>query len=33
VPALAPGVYAARWVVSDANGDTRTIRTRFISAG
>jgi hypothetical protein len=33
VPALAAGVYAARWVVRDANGDTRTVRTRFISAG
>jgi hypothetical protein len=33
VPALTAGVYAARWIVRDANGDTRTVRTRFISAG
>jgi hypothetical protein len=32
VPALAPGVYAARWVLTDANGDTRTVRTRFVEA-
>jgi len=29
---LAPGVYRATWVVVDANGDTRTTRTRFIQA-
>ena len=33
VPALPAGVYAARWVVGDANGDTRKFDTRFISAG
>lgn len=27
---LAPGVYAAKWVVTDVNGDTRTVRTRFV---
>jgi hypothetical protein len=29
VGALAPGAYLARWVLSDANGDTRTVQTRF----
>jgi hypothetical protein len=29
VPALAPGSYAARWVLHDAVGDTRTLVTRF----
>ena len=28
--ALAPGNYTATWVISDANGDTRTVTTRFI---
>jgi hypothetical protein len=27
---LAPGVYAANWVLRDGNGDTRTIRTEFV---
>ncbi len=30
VPALAPGQYLARWVLRDANGDTRTVKTRFV---
>jgi hypothetical protein len=30
VPALGAGVYAAKWVVSDINGDTRTVHTRFV---
>ena len=30
VPALSPGIYTANWVVSDANGDTRTVSTRFV---
>jgi hypothetical protein len=30
---LAAGVYAVRWVVIDANGDTRTVRTRFVEEG
>jgi len=30
VPALAPGSYRATWTLSDANGDTRTITTRFV---
>jgi hypothetical protein len=30
---LAAGVYAAKWVLSDQNGDTRTLRTRFIVGG
>jgi hypothetical protein len=29
VPALAPGSYTATWVLRDANGDTRTVVTRF----
>jgi hypothetical protein len=33
VRGLRPGVYTARWVVSDANGDTRTVTTRFIQQG
>jgi len=33
VPSLPAGVYAARWVVTDQNGDTRTVRTRFVSQG
>jgi hypothetical protein len=32
VPALARGVYAASWVLTDGNGDTRTVRTRFVEA-
>ena len=27
---LAPGTYKATWTLSDANGDTRTVTTRFI---
>ncbi len=30
VPALTPGTYRATWVVTDANGDTRTVTTRFV---
>jgi hypothetical protein len=30
VPALTPGAYVARWVLRDANGDTRTLTTRFV---
>lgn len=30
VPALAPGSYAATWKVTDINGDTRTVATRFV---
>ena len=30
VPALSPGNYTATWTVSDPNGDTRTVTTRFI---
>jgi hypothetical protein len=30
VSGLAPGNYTATWVISDANGDTRTVTTRFI---
>ena len=30
VPALNPGTYVAHWVLRDANGDTRTLRTRFV---
>lgn len=29
VSGLAPGAYRATWVLTDNNGDTRTIRTRF----
>jgi hypothetical protein len=32
VPALRPGEYTAIWTLSDVNGDTRTLATRFISA-
>jgi hypothetical protein len=32
VAALAPGAYGARWVLTDANGDTRTVQTRFFEA-
>jgi uncharacterized protein (DUF2141 family) len=30
VPALKPGTYKATWIVSDPNGDTRVLTTRFI---
>ena len=30
VTALAAGTYSARWAVTDANGDTRTVLTRFV---
>jgi hypothetical protein len=30
VPALAPGAYRAKWVLTDAAGDTRTVLTRFV---
>ena len=30
VRALKPGTYKATWTLSDANGDTRTVTTRFI---
>lgn len=30
VSALTPGQYAAKWVLRDANGDTRTVTTRFV---
>lgn len=30
VPALTPGQYRASWVLRDANGDTRTVNTRFV---
>jgi hypothetical protein len=30
VRALPAGVYAAKWVVTDVNGDTRTVQTRFV---
>jgi len=30
---LPAGVYNATWVVRDANGDTRTVKTTFIQAG
>lgn len=33
MPGLVPGLYDARWVLTDANGDTRTIRTRFAEEG
>jgi hypothetical protein len=33
VPALAPGTYLAHWRLRDANGDTRTLSTRFVEAG
>jgi hypothetical protein len=33
VPKLAAGVYSAKWVVSDRNGDTRTVKTTFVEAG
>jgi hypothetical protein len=32
VGALDPGVYVATWVLTDANGDTRTVRTGFVEA-
>jgi hypothetical protein len=30
VPALKPGSYSATWVITDVNGDTRTVTTRFV---
>jgi hypothetical protein len=30
VPALSPGTYRATWTLTDANGDTRTVTTRFL---
>jgi hypothetical protein len=33
VGGLAPGPYHAHWVLSDANGDTRTLDTQFVEAG
>lgn len=30
VSGLSPGNYTARWIVTNANGDTRTVTTRFI---
>jgi hypothetical protein len=33
VPALAPGVYRATWVLRDANGDRRVVRTLFVEQG
>jgi hypothetical protein len=30
VHGLAPGIYAATWMLADANGDTRTVHTRFV---
>ena len=30
VPALKPGSYIATWVITDVNGDTRTVMTRFV---
>ena len=33
VSALAPGPYLANWVLRDANGDTRTVTTRFVDEG
>jgi len=30
VPALVPGRYTATWVITDANGDTRTLTTRLV---
>ena len=33
VTGLVRGTYTATWVLRDANGDTRTIHTRFIQAG
>jgi hypothetical protein len=32
VGALAPGTYLAHWRLHDANGDTRTLTTRFVEA-
>ena len=33
VSGLPRGSYRAEWVLSDANGDTRTIETEFVEAG
>ena len=32
VGSLAPGAYGAQWVLKDANGDSRTVRTAFVEA-
>jgi hypothetical protein len=32
VRGLAPGAYDATWVLTDANGDTRTVQSRFVEA-
>ncbi len=32
VTALTPGAYTATWVLTDLNGDTRTVRTQFVEA-
>ncbi len=32
IPELAVGSYQAKWVLTDANGDTRTISTQFVEA-
>jgi hypothetical protein len=32
VKALPTGVYSAKWVLTDRNGDTRTIYSRFVEA-
>ena len=32
INALPPGVYAATWVVTNVNGDTVTVHTRFVEA-
>jgi hypothetical protein len=33
VDGLARGLYLAKWVLSDSNGDTRTVQTRFVQEG
>jgi hypothetical protein len=33
VDGLAPGAYVATWRLTDANGDTRTVTTRFVEVG
>ena len=33
VRSLVPGTYLAHWRLQDANGDTRTLITRFVEAG
>jgi hypothetical protein len=32
IPELPVGSYQATWVLTDANGDTRTISTQFVEA-